>query len=370
MIAPTSPADPDDESPDEPLPVKPFLSALESFNQLAEDMPGILRQSRDLRKASATLSDTEARYLVDQYYTLQKYRQRATNQVGAITRADNPEPHETLAFFGKHFGTIENAIEHHLDVYAKASPTGMWSRGITGVGPILAAGLLAHIDITKAPTAGHIWRFAGLDPTVKWLGSEGAAKLVQEVVGTSKKVTYEHVVAIGLRLNRQPENLIGIIRTQQKVPLHEAAPLTKTTLTKAVALRPWNAALKVLYWKLGESFVKVSNNPNDIYGKVYAERKALEIKRNESGAFAEQAAAALNAKRYGADTTAKKSYLAGALPPAHIHQRAQRYSVKLFLAHWQEVAYWNHYGERAPKPYVLTHMEHAHYIEPPNAPWA
>jgi hypothetical protein len=28
--------------------------------------------------------------------------------------------------------------------------------------------LLARIDIVKAPTAGHIWRYAGLDPTVRW----------------------------------------------------------------------------------------------------------------------------------------------------------------------------------------------------------
>jgi len=133
--------------------------------------------------------------------------------------------------------------------------------------------------------------------------------------------------------------------------------------------RPWNAALKVVTWKIGESFVKVSSNENDVYGKVYVERKALEIERNEVGAFAEQAAEKLRKFKFSEDTGAHKAYEAGKLPPAHIHARAKRYAVKLFLAHWQEVAYYHHFGERAPKPYVITHLGHAHYIEPPNCPW-
>ena len=110
-----------------------------------------------------------------------------------------------------------------------------------GTGPRLwalaiAAGFLAHIDIERAPTVGHIWRFAGLDPTQKW----------------EKK-------------------------------------------TK----RPWNADLKTLCWKLGESFVKVKGNENDIYGKVYEARKAQEVLRNEAGELADQAADVLKNKRIG-----------------------------------------------------------------------
>ena len=32
------------------------------------------------------------------------------------------------------------------------------------------------------------------------------------------------------------------------------------------------------YGKLGESFVKVSNNPKDFYGKIYQQRKAYELR--------------------------------------------------------------------------------------------
>jgi hypothetical protein len=181
----------------------------------------------------------------------------------------------------------------------------MWARSIVGIGPVISAGLLAHIDITKAPTVGHIWRYAGLDPTQSW-------------------------------------------EKGQK--------------------RPWNARLKTLCWKIGESFVKVSGNEKDIYGKVYKERKEIETARNEKLEFSEQAIAILGKKRFGADTQAKKFYEQQMLPPAHIHARAKRYAVKLFLSHLHHVWWEVQTGEKPPKPYVLTHMGHAHYIAPPNWP--
>ena len=177
-------------------------------------------------------------------------------------------------------------------------------RSIVGIGPVITAGFLAHIDIAKAPTVGHIWRFCGLDPTVRW--DKG---------------------------------------------------------TK----RPWNASLKRLCWIVGESFTKVSNHPDDTYGKLYQQRKEREIARNEAGDYAEQAAASLTAKRFGDDTAAKKHYLAGKLPPARIHLRAQRWAVKIFLSHFHEVLFFVTYGERPPKPYVLDHVGgHVHRIEVPN----
>jgi hypothetical protein len=160
---------------------------------------------------------------------------------------------------------------------------------------------MAHIDLVKAPTVGHVWRFAGQDPTSKW--------------GKGQK-------------------------------------------------RPWNASLKVLCWKIGESFVKVSGHDDDIYGHVYAARKAEEIGKNDAGLFREQAAAALVAKRYRDDTTAKKCYENGKLPPAHVHARAKRYATKLFLAHYWETGR-RLAGLDVPSPYPIAILGHAHKIEPP-----
>lgn len=270
------------------------------------ELESVSKLTRDLKLAAKTISADEARYLVDAYYTMQGNRIRADNQVRSMSDEDEAQPHATLDWLAGNAGLLERNVKAALDAYSQAHVVGVWSRSIVGIGPVLAAGLLAHIDITKAPTVGHIWRFAGLDPTVSW--------------GKNEK-------------------------------------------------RPWNASLKVLFWKAGESFVKVSGREDDVYGKLYLQRKAYETGRNDSGALAEQAAAKLERFKIGKSTDAFKSYSAGRLPPAHIHARAKRWAVKLFAAHWHAVAYRAHFGENAPKPYVLTQLQHAHEILVPNWPF-
>ena len=55
----------------------------------------------------------------------------------------------------------------------------------------------------------------------------------------------------------------------------------------------------------------------------------------------------------------------GKLPDGRLHLRAQRYAVKLFLAHWHEVAYRNRYDKAPPLPYPIAHLGHAHVIAAP-----
>lgn len=87
------------------------------------------------------------------------------------------------------------------------------------------------------------------------------------------------------------------------------------------------------------------------------------------GQFADQAARSLEEKKFRADTVARQWYEQGKLPPARIHIRAQRYAVKLFLAHWHHVAYEVRYGAPPPKPYIIEHdAAHTHFKAPPNWP--
>jgi hypothetical protein len=39
---------------------------------------------------------------------------------------------------------------------------------IYGIGPVIASGFFSEINIHRAHVAASIWRYAGLDPTVKW----------------------------------------------------------------------------------------------------------------------------------------------------------------------------------------------------------
>jgi Transposase IS116/IS110/IS902 family len=262
----------------------------------------IKRLSRDLVKAAVTMSAMEARFLVDAYYLMQEDRKRAHNQV----RAMKEEPHEIIAWLADQSEILEGQIKRALDSYSMSHPVGAWMQGIYGIGPVIAAGMLAHIDIKLAPTAGHIWRFAGLDPSIKW--------------GKGEK-------------------------------------------------RPFNGELKTLCWKAGQSFMKFSGSEECVYGSVYKKRKAFEVTRNEGGGNAERAAQILTEKRFDKSTEAYKALSIGKLPPAQIDARARRYAVKMFLSHLQCVWHFvDRKGILPPDPYAIAHLEtHTHFVPIPNA---
>jgi len=256
-------------------------------------LEAVKRLTRDLRNAAKNLGIREARYLVDTYYALQGFRVASGNQYHALSKGQ--EPSEVVSWLVVQMETLENQIRAVLDKWSAAQPMGEWSRNITGIGPVISAGLLANIDITRAPTVGHIWRFAGLDPTRKWNKGEK---------------------------------------------------------------RPFNASLKRLCWLIGESFVKVSNNPKDIYGHRYLQRKEYESKKNENGDYADQAKAFLARMRKRDAKDLIKTLESGRLPQAALHARAKRWSVKLFLSHWHGEAYRRHYGQEPPNPYPIGILGH------------
>lgn len=264
------------------------------------DLDSVERLARDIKQAAVTLSDDEARFLVDAYYSLQEQRIRADNQIRAMSATN--EPNAVLGWFSKQSETLENQVKRALDAYSAAHPVGTWLRSQVGIGPVIAAGLLAHIDIKRAATVGDIWNFAGLNPGIEWKKGER---------------------------------------------------------------RPWNASLKTITWKVGESFVKFSGRDDCFYGKFYVKKKADQTERNEKLEFADQAKAKLEKFKIGKDTDAYKAYVTGKLPPAHIHARAKRIAVKLFLSHLHHVWYEIEYGSAPPPPYAMAILDHGHYIPPP-----
>lgn len=237
---------------------------------------------------------------MDAYYAIQEYRKAFANQQRALD--ESGEPHELTSWLLKQAETLESQIKATLNAYTDNTDIGSWTKSITGIGPVIAAGLATHIDVTVAKHVGNVWSFAGLSPNAVW-------------------------------------------EKGQK--------------------RPWNASLKTLCWKIGESFVKVKGKDSDLYGKIYEQRKELEIRRNENGEYAGQAKAKLEKFKIGKTTEAYAHYSAGRLPPGHIHARAKRYAVKLFLSHYFEKAYEFKHGVKPPRPYAFTQLGHDSYIEPP-----
>ena len=266
---------------------------------------GVQRLTRDLRTGAEKLTTTQARFLVDYYYTLQDQRIRAKNQHRS---AEDDEPAAWVDWISGYLAKLEGQIFTALDIYSDNQELGQWARSITGIGPVIAAGLLAHIDINMTPHPGALWRYAGLDPTNQW--------------------------------NKKEK-------------------------------RPWNARLKVLAWKIGESMVKQQNRRpknkpvgGDFYGKMYVERREIEEIKNLNGEFEEQAKA--KAKTVGKDTKAYGFYSKGQLPPGHLYSRAKRWAVKIFLSHYHHVGYEILHGKPPDRPWILVHGDHSDFIPPPN----
>ena len=274
---------------------------INSFSQYEiEDLAPIERLSKDLAKASTELGEHEARFLVDSYYQIQQNRITAAAQIRAIQQGDTNEPHKVISWLFEQNYVLEKQLARSLGKFAESKRIGQWLLSITGIGPVIAAGLIAEFDPSKSINSSSFLRFAGL---------------INEPWEKGQK-------------------------------------------------RPYNAKAKTLAaFKLGESFVKVQNNDNDFYGKLFAKRKAKLIEENEALLFKDVALE--KAQKVGKSTEAYKSYSIGKLPPAHIHARARRYAVTIFLCHFHET-YRRVLDLPVRAPYILENSLHDTYIAPPN----
>lgn len=184
------------------------------------------KQNAEAILVANKLSNAEARFVVSDYYANQEARKRADMQLRHLGDKANQNNLPLLKYTADCNAEWERIILRALEKFAAASNIGRWILAQHGIGPVIAAGMLAHLDIEKSDTAGGFWRFAGIDPTCKWKKGEK---------------------------------------------------------------RPYNAAVKQLCYHLGECAKRTWNSPNSVYGKLYHERKELLVKRNEAGHFAERA---------------------------------------------------------------------------------
>lgn len=225
------------------------------------------------RRAPEIVEDSLAdiRRTVDLYYRIQTFR---ISQGTADTVSLGGS--ELLEWAHNSLRLIEEAIRISLDESTRESELSRWCRSIKGMTSVFAAGLMGHIDITRAANVTDVWSFAGLDPSVTWDAG-------------------------------QPP--------------------------------PYDTGLRGLCFRIGESFVKAAGCDGDVYGRVYLERLKLERQWNE-----------------------------GKLSASHIHGRARRYAVKVFLWAYFEVAWWCHYRTVPPKikPSLIDHLKEIEYSGVPN----
>lgn len=359
-----------------------------------EEVEVVQRLSRDLREAAEKMGPAEIRFLVDAYYVEQEVRKATNNQVRATVEAG--EPASILRYLAKQSEVLENQVRAALDRWSRNQKVGQWMRSHTGVGPVITAGLMAHINIKRARTAGHIYNFAGLNPDAKWWSRKDADAMVKEIIsmiGSGKVITPERIAEAARRTGRRVESV-------EKASRNKDGKITATSFAAGIAKRPWNAGLKTLTWKLGDSFVKFHTlcvcgnwekdhedgpctpkkkdgtpiacdckafDRKSFYGGLYWQRKQQEVANNEAGKFAGLAARTLKEKKIKEKDTLA-CYEVGKLPPGRIDLRARRWAVKIFLSNMHAVMYFDEYGTLPPVPFSFTKAggSHAHYIAPPN----
>lgn len=325
--------------------------------------------SKELKKEIRNVKNAsrqEIRCLVDNYYQIQQKRIALRGQIRAIRQ--EADDLSTVAFADilewqlKAQMIQEKGLKDALGKICETSEVGRWLMQIKGIGPTLAAGLMAYFDVTGINYATHFMSYAGLnDNNRPWLGVEASRKIVEEVLGNSKTITDEHLEELSARtkwkygyLNKACSKFDSEGNLKSR---------SKSDLIKAISKIPYNKDLKVLMFKIGESFIKVANR-GSLYGKLYKERKVLETQLNEQFHYKDQAEEILRTKNIGKDTNAYKAYSQGMLPKAQIERRAQRWATKIFVCHLFEEMYRVQNGTKPEPFYVFTKLGHKDYIEP------
>lgn len=158
------------------------------------------------------MKKTEIIYLIRQFYRIQEHRIAFGEQIRALKKQKvsvNP-----LDSYYKDLQGLEKRMTTYMkdSIQDEAIWTGFLKK-TRGIGPILAAGLINLIDITKARHVSSLWKFAGLDVV------NGAA----------------------------PKRKKGVIST-------------------------WNPLMRNLCWKIGTSLVRTGSP----YREFYDERKKHE----------------------------------------------------------------------------------------------
>jgi hypothetical protein len=158
------------------------------------------------------------RALVEDYYDIQDMRIEADGQIRAHKQGMSEQDAEVVKeMVSKRLHNIEDDIKKYITKVMKDDPVYKYLSGIKGIGPLLAAGLLAWIeDIEKFETISKLWAYSGLT-----VSEDGRAR-------KRKK---------GEKLN-------------------------------------WNPRMKTLAWKIGESFVKTKGGYRALYEKFRAEYDA------------------------------------------------------------------------------------------------
>lgn len=323
--------------------------------------------SKEIQCSMVKCTIADIRFCVQSYYQVQKLRVALSGELRSIdqgvsrgTDVDDAPQAQVLQWLYNNLLGLETEIKRALDIWSDSNEVAAWCKKVCGIGPVISAGLVAYFDVTKAPSSAHFWSYGGLnDNNDPWIGKEAAKKLVNKYV-KGPGITNDELIA----LSEDPECTRSVAKLHRYAYDKKKDKYTKESLIKGLSQIPYNPELKTLLWKLSDSFVKRSNDPRSLYGRLYKERKLYETKNNENKEYAEQAAKKLSKCNISKSNKAYTQYAEGILPEGHIHARCMRYAVKIFVAHLFEEMYRVQYNDIPPRPYVTVYGDHTDIYTP------
>ena len=261
--------------------------------------------------------------------------------------------------------SLEQRIFNIMSEWTKRpdNKVAQWAVSQVGIGPVLAAGWIANIDVHKAKTAGAVLKYIGHDPNEQWITKEDKLK---EIITETLNIQDQRVIdlttveLICQRFNRSVSLTKGFLERKGYKDFNK---ISMEDMVKSLKICPYNQEMKTLAWKTWQSFNKVRNNQNAVYGHLFAKRQAYEQLKNDNFEYKDQAD--IGMKRVSKSTEAYKHYKEGKLPPGHILSRSGRFAVKIWVSHLHAIMWWNEFGTMPIRPFAMNILGHKDYIKIP-----
>ena len=313
------------------------------------------RPSKNVLASAVDMSRREARFLVEDYFRWKKLYMAHLNHLNLLKKEYLPT--DCTNFLNKSAKKFRIYYSEFLGLWAQNFPAAHWAMKLNGISGFTAGALAAFIDVEKTKNVASVWKYAGQTPnsrppTVKriyWAASEAERQL------GGPTATEDHVRFIAKRLALDPENVLLFCKKHGEI--------TWKNLIGACKHPTYNPTLKQVCTAIGHLFIIKES----FYQDLYRYRFHWEKERSEAGRYAKKAQQQLDTWfNYKPETLAYKAYIQGKLPDFHLRNRAKKWAVKVFLAHYYTIDYYTRYGKLPPDTYGLDILKGTKKIHVPD----
>ena len=285
------------------------------------------------------------RVLTDVYEGVQKERKQVKNRIDGLYRDHQISTEDAEKLHGQtdeELSRIEKDIKKEMESLVKKIPIyQVFLKDVVGIGPTFTTKLMAWIgDIERFPNIGKLWKYCGQVPVAycdncnkRYFNreeGEDVAWVEQKMKSKEQMIRERSVGKTKLEIDEK------IADVQQKLikstcRCDDPKPTMKAEKPRVgIYTIEYNPKLKSLSWIISDQFVRQGR----YYRQLYDDFKAEDMAKNPQ------------------------------LTDGHLHNRAKRKTVKIFLSHlwvyWREVE-----GLSITEPYAKKYLGHEVEMYPP-----